>query len=343
MSRPALWGNSGTLDYWTALARGEVAGPEERAVNLLRRVCDPYRFSLYCMTGQLPVMGNITKKTYLALKSGGLLELDDGVPVAWWCFSVGPYAPDIPDTDNVVVCRSIVEGEELAFLNTGDRHPRGYHFTKNEVERAVGVADPFVVEAMPREFDDFRPDRVLDTAQLLDLSDIMGKNSNEYEGQGQLQGPFINPELGGQVPVLAADAAQHALEELRALRARLEQPEQVGLDEFNQADAIPRVPELYLNEDGVFEMRDGQPAFAPLVWREQIIPGGPGIDMHDGTAMHCNAVEAQRLYVQYGIVLADEVYRMQREGYSPEVIEYLLGEMLPQQLARGPVDFAGVA
>lgn len=125
--RSALWGKSQSLDYWTALRLEEVTAPERKAVDLLLRVVDQYRAGLYLHTGTLPVMGNVTKLTYLALKSGGVLEVRRGRPVGWWCFSVGPYAADIPDTDQVLSVRMVIEGEELAMYETGDRHATGYH------------------------------------------------------------------------------------------------------------------------------------------------------------------------------------------------------------------------
>jgi hypothetical protein len=171
LSRIPLWGKSGTLDYPTALAKGEVPGPEQRAMGLLRRVCDEYRYSLYCMTGQLPVLGSVTRRLYLALKAGGLLEIVDGRAVAWWCFSIGPFDSTIPDTDHVIVVRAMVEGEEVAFMRTGDRHT--YQSFEGELERGPGVADPFVVSLL--EGIEWRPDVAINTADLLDLPDLRKK------------------------------------------------------------------------------------------------------------------------------------------------------------------------
>jgi hypothetical protein len=171
LSRMPLWGKSGTLDYHTALEKREVPGPEQRAMDLLRRHCDEYRFSLYCMTGHLPALGNVTRRIYLVLKSGGLLELVDGQPVAWWCFSVGPFDNSIPDTDHVSVVHSLVEGEEVAFMHTADRHT--YQSFEGELERGPGVADPFVASILDGLA--WRPDLAVGTAALLDLPDLRKK------------------------------------------------------------------------------------------------------------------------------------------------------------------------
>jgi hypothetical protein len=117
------WGNSFDLDFWTAAACGEVDGPEMRAVDLLRHTTDEERFGYYCQTGMLPAMGNITGRIYLLQRGGSALELEDGRIVASWCISIGPHATDIPGTDQVVVLRNMIEGEELDFLDIGNRSP----------------------------------------------------------------------------------------------------------------------------------------------------------------------------------------------------------------------------
>jgi len=117
------WGRDNGLDFWTALECGEVDAAEVRAVDLLRRTTDPERFSYYCQTGMLPTMGSLTGRIYLLERGGAALELEDGRPVASWCISIGPHRTDIPGTDHVVVLRNFVEGEELAFMSTGNRNP----------------------------------------------------------------------------------------------------------------------------------------------------------------------------------------------------------------------------
>lgn len=123
MAAIGRWGNSFDLDFWTAAACGEVDGPEMRAVDLLRHTTDEERFGYYCATGMLPAMGNVTGRIYLVQRGGGALELDDGLIVASWCISIGPHATEIPGTDQVVVLRNMIEGEELDFLEIGNRNP----------------------------------------------------------------------------------------------------------------------------------------------------------------------------------------------------------------------------
>ncbi len=134
------WGKGAILDYWSALAAGEVDPPEQRAMTLLSSVCDPYRFSLYCMTGCLAAIGNLTRTVYLIQRRFGILELDDGSLVASWCISIGPHA-NIPPTDNVVAIKALIEGEEGAFRRTGNRTGM---FPRDTVESPIpGVRDPF--------------------------------------------------------------------------------------------------------------------------------------------------------------------------------------------------------
>jgi hypothetical protein len=116
-----LWGRNGDLDFWTALARREVARPEYNAVRLLERTCDPWRFEYYCRHGEIPCLGNLTRKLYLVRKEGGASELDnEGREVASWCISIGPHAK-VPDTDHVFALKCHIEGEEHVFMAIGNR------------------------------------------------------------------------------------------------------------------------------------------------------------------------------------------------------------------------------
>ncbi len=309
MGRDPLWGRDGTADFWSARARGEVGESEQRAVDLLSRVLDHDRFSLYCMTGQLPVMGNITKRIYLALKAGGLLELEDGVPVAWWCFSIGPYAPEIPDTDNVVMCRFMVEGEELAFMRTADRHGRdGYHFQKHKVDRALGVRDPFVEPFLSHGF--CRPDKLVGTAELLDLPDIQGRMGEE------IQGAFGRPQRA--FPVLQAEGV-----------------DQPGDGDFRRAIERQVMRELGREADGRGHLAGandillgGAAQGERMAWRAPFIGDGYGYDMHDGTVLVVDPAAAQRHYVQYGTMVHVEIERLLREGHAPDVIEAHINSLL---------------
>jgi len=115
------WGVGKGLDYPTAVRRGEVPMPERRAVEMLRRQCDPERFRYYCHTGHLPARGNVTGTIYLVRKGGGAMELCDGREVASWCISIGPHRPDLPPTDHAAVLKAMIEGEEPTFVRTGNR------------------------------------------------------------------------------------------------------------------------------------------------------------------------------------------------------------------------------
>jgi hypothetical protein len=172
-----LWGHARNLDYWTALARGEVPAAEQRAVALLKRVVDPYRFSLYCVRGRLPCMGNVTGTIYAVQKGGGVVELDDdGAHHASWCISIGPHCHDVPDTDHVVALRAVIEGEELAFLRTGNRGV-GYGLVRNVGEHPE-VCNPF--EEGFLDGADVEDDEI-GTAELLEID----------PGQEETVGPVV--------------------------------------------------------------------------------------------------------------------------------------------------------
>lgn len=317
--RHRLWGQSGELDFWTALALGEVGEPEKKAVNLLARVCDPERFYLYCVTGQLPIMGNVTKRIYMALKSGGCLELEDGVPVAWWCFSIGPYASDIPDTDNVVSVRTIVEGEELAMFETGDRHPRGHHFNKQDVQRTDGVRDGFVERFLQDE--SHRPDKMIGTAALLDVEDLLGDPDELEHGGGQRVFPILGADIpyphNFQMPPVLPEA-QWIRERLNAQWERGEILPDVGADagDFARAEAAGFIPAHLIERDAA-----DQGVARPLIRRVPNINDGRGVDMHDGTVIIVDEQQAQQVYLHTGVVVAQEVDRLQREGWPPDDIE----------------------
>lgn len=340
--RSDLWGASGDLDYWSALARGEVVGPEQKAVDLLRRVVDPARFHLYCMTGQLPIMGNVTRRCYFALKSGGALEMEDGVPVAWWCFSVGPYAPDIPDTDQVLSVRMIVEGEELSMFTTGDRHPRGYHFEKNKTRRGFGIVDPFVCEFVDRNGK--RPDRDLKTSTLLDLDDLF-----EYEVKENQNYGFGIAQAGvGQYVMAQGPACKQPMRrspnEERLAKEERANGEAMGLPAEEQADSdglsdnlrerIRQQVQAALGQDNQNDQNDQNPRIEHArAYRANRLPGEvDGIDMHDGTLLHVNREWAQQVFIVHGVHIGPEVYRMLNEGHPPENIEYALNNLLFQDV-----------
>lgn len=117
-----LWGPSKELDYWTARRADHIAPEERRAMALLASITDERRFSLYCMTGHMPAMGNVTKRMYLVRRFDRVLELEDGRPYQSWCIGA-PDRSAIPETDHIVTMKNIIEGEELAFRDTGNMSP----------------------------------------------------------------------------------------------------------------------------------------------------------------------------------------------------------------------------
>lgn len=147
-----MWGPKQDMDFWTALAEGEVPAPERRAVKLLRSISDSYRFSLYCYTARFPAMGNITKRTYMVQRCGSVDELHDGCIVASWCIH---HERDFysntkePPTDEVIALKNLIEGSEEKLWKIGNRSkvgegyvgfgPKGnLAFGANPFEAAIG-------------------------------------------------------------------------------------------------------------------------------------------------------------------------------------------------------------
>ena len=118
-----LWGKKHDLDFWTAAERGEVSAVEIRAVNLMKRLCDPWRFGIYCQTGEVLCIGNFTRTLYLVRKRELVVELDDnGDVVAKCCIDIGRHG-GVPDTDRVVGLKCFIEGNELVFREKGNWMP----------------------------------------------------------------------------------------------------------------------------------------------------------------------------------------------------------------------------
>lgn len=115
-----LWGPDKTLDYWAARRAGLVPSQETRAMQLLASMADERRFSFYCISGMFPAMGNVTRRTYLVRRFSTILELDAGVPVGAWCV-VTQDRNAIPETDHVVAMKNLIEGEEMAVREIGNR------------------------------------------------------------------------------------------------------------------------------------------------------------------------------------------------------------------------------
>lgn len=117
-----LWGPNKNLDFWTARSAGHVPAPEQRAVALLAKHSEERRFSIYCRTGQMAAMGNMTRRIYLIRRFAGVLELVDGHPQSSWCMN-GGGRNRLPETDHVVAMKLMIEGEEYVFRTTGNPTP----------------------------------------------------------------------------------------------------------------------------------------------------------------------------------------------------------------------------
>lgn len=135
-----LWGPERDRDFWTARAEGLVPDPERRAMRLLASVCDEERFSLYCYTGSIAAMGNVTKHLYLVRRYCSVSELEDGRVIQGWCV-VTRDRHLIPETDHVLALKSLIEGEELFFRATGNRTGWGLE--------GGGIRDPYRVPFLP--------------------------------------------------------------------------------------------------------------------------------------------------------------------------------------------------
>lgn len=107
-----LWGPR--MDYWTALKNNLVSEAEQRAVGLLSEVCDKERFNIYLATGNLPCLGNVTKRTYMLKRIGGADYINNGRVVTKYCILIEDT--NIPPTDGVIVLKGLIEGEEQTFL-----------------------------------------------------------------------------------------------------------------------------------------------------------------------------------------------------------------------------------
>jgi hypothetical protein len=135
-----LWGPERDKNFWTARAEGLIPNPEHRAMKLLASVCDEERFSLYCYTGSIAAMGNVTKHLYIVRRYCSVSELEDGRVIQGWCV-VTRDRHLIPETDHVLALKSLIEGEELFFRATGNRTGWGLE--------GGGVRDPYRVPFLP--------------------------------------------------------------------------------------------------------------------------------------------------------------------------------------------------
>lgn len=114
----SLWGEKGSIQFFEAKRRGCVEQNELRAMELMRKLCDEERFLIYTTYGQIPARGNLTGKIYLIRRRRTVLEFDNGKPVAVLCVHIDTR---FPQTDNTVVLKNLIEGEEGHFLKTANR------------------------------------------------------------------------------------------------------------------------------------------------------------------------------------------------------------------------------
>jgi len=164
------WGDRAQYSYWTALAVGQVDVPERRAMELLESVCDPYRFAIYCHTGDMPARGNLTGTIFLIRRRGRVGELEDGVEVASWCISIGPHF-GVPGTDNVVVLKAMLEGEEAEFRRIGNRSPHGpwYHGPGKRPRSTENVTNPYTYQFIPKDHRHLHPTVRFDAPDPIEL------------------------------------------------------------------------------------------------------------------------------------------------------------------------------
>lgn len=159
-----LWGPKRNLDYWTARSMGLVPEPERRAMKLLASECDEERFSLYCRIGLIAALGNVTKHLYLVRRYCTVREIEDGRYIQDWCVMTRDRDL-IPETDHVLALKSLVEGEELFFRETGNRttwgtegkHTDPYRMSFLEPnERIVANESIADFESLPRTMQSMR-------------------------------------------------------------------------------------------------------------------------------------------------------------------------------------------
>lgn len=129
-----LWGKGGRCDYWAAKKRGEVDGPEERAVTLLFEICDHYRANQYLATGLMAAVGNLTGRTYIVSRTGSTQEIVGGRVAYSWCIHPNE---GMPPTDRVIGLKNLIEGEEALFRKTGNRSIAGQWYRPQKLPPAL--------------------------------------------------------------------------------------------------------------------------------------------------------------------------------------------------------------
>lgn len=296
MGHGSRWGLQGTVDFWTALESREVDTPELRAMSLLESLCDPYRFSLYCMTAEMPARGNLTGTTFMVLKNGGVIEFDeDGRSVADWCISIGPHA-SVPGTDNVVILKAMLEGEEFEFRKIGNRNRLFGNIGYRGYRNAPGVVVPHTVSWFPKEWKKavaaHREDRKGPCRDPLDLPQAV--EAEEWNMSMAMQGAMAR---GSHAMELALQHAKNWTSTERPKR-----PQYVPNSIFGDSLSEP------WNADDEDEDR--------------------GVRLGDGSRLHWDTNQAQQAYLRTGVMIGDEVIRMNSEGYNRECIIWCLENLM---------------
>ncbi len=283
------WGSEGRLDFWTALALGEVDTPELRAMTLLESVCDEYRFSLYAHTAAMPARGNVTGTMFVILKDGGVAELaDDGRVVSHWCISIGPHSI-VPGTDNTVILKAMIEGEEEEFRATGNKNSFG-GFNRS---KPVGVVTPHTQKWMP--------DRWHQAASFIRESGTYLPDLLEFPGTVRAEELAAWTERD-RVAELQTRRRDDALREAETwVQPQRKEPQQQGQDWVGQAQD---------NLGGM--IRDGQSG---------------GVMLGDGKIFQWNEADGETARIRFGINVHDQVVLMNGEGHSREMIEWCLHNM----------------
>ncbi len=285
------WGSEGRLDFWTALARGDVDTPELRAMSLLESVCDEYRFSLYAHTAEMPALGNVTGTMFSVRKDGGVAELsDDGRVVSHWCISIGPHF-GVPGTDNVVILKAMIEGEEAQFRATGNKNV----YMGSNRSRPIGVVTPHTQKWLP--------DRWQKEAVSL------------REGATYLPDPLELPAT------IRADelAAWTERERVIELQTRRRDDALREGESWVQPDRTERHRDNR-DQNWVWNMQEDL--------GDGIRAGeSGGVILGDGRIFQWNDADAETARVQFGISVHDQVVLMNGEGHSREMIEWCLQNM----------------
>jgi hypothetical protein len=100
------------------MSRGEVKKQEARAVEMLRSLCDPERFSIYLQWGDIPARGTLTGHMYLVRRFARVAEFVDGKQHGEWCIHIDKNK--FPETDNIVALKNMIEGGESMFRETAN-------------------------------------------------------------------------------------------------------------------------------------------------------------------------------------------------------------------------------